>query len=147
MYQVCVWTTKKMDCTNISSPTVIRKRVTAPNTEYRRFATNERGTSEDAAVCSSADAESPNGSHSLQPRVLNFGTPESTKKRVFALFQEVVDVKSPESQITSPSSVLGPPPSLKRITIRDYFAAAHLESCHLTNMRLPEFLVALWAGP
>jgi denticleless len=126
MYQVRVWTTKKMDCTNISSPTVIRKRVTAPNTEYRRFVTNELGTtSEDAAACSSADAESPNSSHSLQPRILNFGTPESTKKRVFALFQEeVVDVKSPESRITSPSSVLSPPPSLKRRTIRDYFSSS-----------------------
>jgi denticleless len=128
LHQVRVWTTKKMDCTNISSPTVIRKRVTAPNTEYQRFISSEcSSTSEDAATCSSANAESLNGSHSLQPRVLNFGTPESAKKRVFALFQEeAVDgaKKSPEAQMTSPSSVLSPPPSLKRRTIRDYFGSS-----------------------
>ncbi|GJN23643.1 hypothetical protein PR202_gb11308 [Eleusine coracana subsp. coracana] len=124
---VRVWSTKKMDCTNIRSPTVIRKRITAPNTEYRRCATNEQTTtSEDAVACSSSNAESPNGSHSLQPRVLDFGTPESTKKRVFALFQEeALDVrKSPEAQLESPSSVLSPPPSLKRRTIRDYFTSS-----------------------
>ena len=128
MYQVRVWSIKKMDCTTVSSPTAIRKRITAPNTEYQRSTTHERvTTSWDAVACTSSDGKSPSGSHSpLQPRVLDFGTPESAKKRGLALFQEeALDTrKSPEAQINSPSSVLSPPPSLKRRTIRDYFASS-----------------------
>ncbi|WVZ60195.1 hypothetical protein U9M48_010248 [Paspalum notatum var. saurae] len=124
---VRVWSTKKMNCTNVSSPTVIRKRITAPNTEYRRCTTHEQATtSRDMVACTSADGELPSGCHSpLQPRALDFGTPESSKKRAFALFQdETLDTKeSPEVQMNSPSSVLSPPPSLKRRTIRDYFAS------------------------
>lgn len=127
MHQVRVWSTKKMDCTNITSPTVIRKRITAPNTEYRRSTTHERATTSwDTVACTSTDGKSPSSSHSpLQPRVLDFGTPESAKKRGFALFQEeALDTrKSPEAQMNSPSSVLSPP-SLKRRTIRDYFASS-----------------------
>uniref|UniRef100_A0A0A9GDT8 TIDP3357 n=1 Tax=Arundo donax TaxID=35708 RepID=A0A0A9GDT8_ARUDO len=115
-----------MDCTNVSSPTAIRKRITAPNTKYQRSATHQRATTSRAVVaCTSVDGESPSGAHSpLQPRALDFGTPESGKKRAFALFQdEDPDAKkSPEAQMNSPSSVLSPPPSLKRRTIRDYFA-------------------------
>ncbi|XP_062209003.1 uncharacterized protein LOC133910717, partial [Phragmites australis] len=124
---VRVWSTKKIECTNVSSPTVIRKQITAPNTEYRRSATHERATtSGDAVACTSADGELPSGCHSpLQPRVLDFGTPETSKKRAFALFQEEGHDarKGPETQMNSPSSVLSPPPSLKRRTIRDYFAS------------------------
>ncbi|XP_066327861.1 uncharacterized protein [Miscanthus floridulus] len=125
---VRVWSTKKMECTNVSSPTVIRKRITAPNTEYRRSSSHEHATtSRDAVACTSGDGELQSGCHSpLQPRALDFGTPESTKKRAFTLFQEeAFDArKSPEAQMNSPSSVLSPPPSLKRRTIRDYFASA-----------------------
>ncbi|XP_066386311.1 uncharacterized protein [Miscanthus floridulus] len=125
---VRVWSTKKMDCTNVSSPTVIRKRITAPNTEYRRSSTHEHATtSRDAVACTTGDGELQSGCHSpLQPRALDFGTPESTKKRAFTLFQEeALDAKkSPEAQMNSPSSVLSPPPSFKRRTIRDYFASA-----------------------
>jgi len=117
-----------MDCTNVSSPTVIHKRITVPNTEYRRSSTHEHATtSRDAVACTSGDGELQSGCHSpLQPRALDFGTPESTKKRAFTLFQEeALDAKkSPEAQMNSPSSVLSPPPSLKRRTIRDYFASA-----------------------
>ncbi|KAL6637087.1 hypothetical protein ACP70R_024659 [Stipagrostis hirtigluma subsp. patula] len=125
---VRVWGTKKLDCSNVSSPTVMRKRITAPNTEYRRSATQERVTaSRDVVACTNADGELPSGSPTpLQPRALDFGTPESAKKRAFALFQEeALDAKkSPEAQMNSPSSVLSPPPSLKRRTIRDYFASS-----------------------
>jgi hypothetical protein len=66
----------------------------------------------------------------LEARALDFGTPESSKKRerALALFQEEAlgarKSPDPEAQMTSPSSVLSPPPSLKRRTIRDYFAAS-----------------------
>ncbi|AQK63690.1 Cell division cycle protein cdt2 [Zea mays] len=125
---VRVWSTMKMDCTNVSSPTVIRKRITAPSTEYRRSITHEPATtSRDGVVCTSGDGELQSGCHSpLQPRALHFGTPESSKKRALALFEEEAldSRKSPEAQTNSPSSVLSPPPSLKRRTIRDYFASA-----------------------
>ncbi|KAI4998521.1 hypothetical protein ZWY2020_053863 [Hordeum vulgare] len=124
---VRVWNTKKIDCTNISSPTVIRKRVTAPIIDCPRSASHERTTaSRDVAACTSAGSELP-GSHSpLRPRVLEFGTPESVKKRAFSLFQEeALDTRnSPGAQMGSPSSVLNPPPSLKRKTIRDYFGSS-----------------------
>jgi hypothetical protein len=149
VYQVRVWSTKKIDCTNVSSPTVIRKRITAPNTEYRRSSTHEHATtSRDAVACTSGDGELQSGCHSpLQPRALDFGTPESTKKRAFTLFQEeALDAKkSPEAQMNSPSSVLSPPPSLKRRTIRDYFASA--ASWILTNSWSSEFFVALSPWP
>ncbi|KAM3294688.1 hypothetical protein ACQJBY_037523 [Aegilops geniculata] len=125
---VRVWNTKKIDCTNISSPTVIRKRVTAPNIDCPRSASHERATSSrDVAACTSAGSELPTGSHSpLRPRVLDFGTPESVKKRAFSVFrEEALDTRnSPGAQMSSPSSVLNPPPSLKRKTIRDYFGSS-----------------------
>uniref|UniRef100_A0A453H599 Uncharacterized protein n=1 Tax=Aegilops tauschii subsp. strangulata TaxID=200361 RepID=A0A453H599_AEGTS len=59
---VRVWNTKKIDCTNISSPTVIRKRVTAPNMDCPRSASHERATSSrDVAACTSAGSELPTG--------------------------------------------------------------------------------------
>ncbi|KAL5210150.1 hypothetical protein ABZP36_005773 [Zizania latifolia] len=120
--KVRVWNTVRRVCPNISSPTVIRKRITAPNTGCMSVSHDHElaSTSSDVVPCISAD-----GSRSpLQPRVLEFGTPESAKKRPFGLFQEdTLDIrKSPEVQMNSPSSVLSPPPSLKRRTIRDYFA-------------------------
>uniref|UniRef100_A0A0E0KHU5 Uncharacterized protein n=1 Tax=Oryza punctata TaxID=4537 RepID=A0A0E0KHU5_ORYPU len=125
--KVRVWNTERRVPPNTSSPTVIRKRITAPNTGCRSASHELATTSRDVGVapCTSADGELPTGSRSpLQPRVLEFGTPESAKKRAFRLFQEdSLDIrKSPEAQMNSPSSVLSPPPSLKRRTIRDYFA-------------------------
>uniref|UniRef100_A0A0D9ZC07 Uncharacterized protein n=1 Tax=Oryza glumipatula TaxID=40148 RepID=A0A0D9ZC07_9ORYZ len=127
--KVRVWNTERRVFPNTSSPTVIRKRITAPNTGSRSASHELATTSRDVGVaaCTSADGELPTGSRSpLQPRVLEFGTPESAKKRAFRLFQEdSLDIrKSPEAQMNSPSSVLSPPPSLKRRTIRDYFASS-----------------------
>ncbi|KAF0913148.1 hypothetical protein E2562_020278 [Oryza meyeriana var. granulata] len=125
--KVLVWNTERRVSPNISSPTVIRKRITAPNTGCRSASHELATTSRDVVPCTSADGESPTDSRSpLQPRVLEFGTPESAKKRAFGLFQEdSLDMrKSPEVQMNSPSSVLSPPPSLKRRTIRDYFASS-----------------------
>nr|CAD1832533.1 unnamed protein product [Ananas comosus var. bracteatus] len=52
--------------------------------------------------------------------------PESAKKRNFgSLLSEGLEMqKSPEAELSSPSSVLNPPPSLKRRTICDYFVTA-----------------------
>lgn len=54
-------------------------------------------------------------------------TPESQKKRSFTSFEEKENLeKSPEatSSSSSPSSVLNPPSSSKRKTIKDYFLSA-----------------------
>lgn len=49
-------------------------------------------------------------------------TPESHKKRtLFCLDVEETCERTPEAAFKSPSSVLNPPSSLKRKTIRDYF--------------------------
>ncbi|KAG8062199.1 hypothetical protein GUJ93_ZPchr0003g18457 [Zizania palustris] len=124
--KVRVWNTERRVCHNISSPTVIRKRITAPNIGSRSASHELATTSGDAVPCISADGDEPTGSRSpLQPRALEFGTPESAKKRAFGLFQEdTLDIrKSPEVQMNSPSSVLSPPLSVKRRTIRDYFGS------------------------
>ncbi|XP_015690029.2 denticleless protein homolog [Oryza brachyantha] len=124
--KVRVWNTERRVSPKISSPTVIRKRITAPNTACRS-ASHELATTSRDVPCTSTDGELPTGARSpLQPRVLEFGTPESAKKRAFGLFQEdSLDMrKSPGAQMNSPSSVLSPPPSLKRRTIRDYFASS-----------------------
>lgn len=124
---VSVWNTKKIDCTNISSPTAIHKRVSAPNIDCPRSASHERATtSRDVAACTSAGSELPTGSHSpLRPRVLEFGTPESAKKSLFGFREEALDTRnSLGAQTSSPSSVLNPLPSLKRKTIRDYFGSS-----------------------
>lgn len=51
-------------------------------------------------------------------------TPEAQKKR-FSSISDSTDTfeKTPEAAMKSPSSVLNPPSSLKRKTIRDYFLA------------------------
>lgn len=54
-------------------------------------------------------------------------TPESAEKSRFmrSLLKEELDIKkTPEAAMKSPSSVLNPPSSLKRKTIRDYFVVA-----------------------
>lgn len=55
-------------------------------------------------------------------RMQEVGTPESQEKRISFNpdVKENLD-KTPEAKIKSPSSVLNPPSSLKRKTIRDYF--------------------------
>lgn len=52
-----------------------------------------------------------------------YGTPKSQEKFSFSLDLKE-NAKTPEAELKSPSSVLNPPSSLKRRTIRDYFVAA-----------------------
>lgn len=61
-----------------------------------------------------------------QTKTFEIHTPESLEKGRFAgsFSKEPIEMqKTPEAAFKSPSSVLNPPPSLKR-TIRDYFAAS-----------------------
>lgn len=110
--------TKKNE-TSMLTPNTVRKRITAPNLQARRLEFTDT-TDEPATSFTQKDnnpfpmrkqqdePSSPDESKSSDLR-----TPESVKKRPFFLF---------ESEAGSPSSVLSPPPSLKRKTIRDYFA-------------------------
>ncbi|KAK8702784.1 hypothetical protein V6N13_021123 [Hibiscus sabdariffa] len=51
-------------------------------------------------------------------------TPEAQKRRFSSISDsDEIFEKTPEAAIRSPSSVLNPPSSLKRKTIRDYFLA------------------------
>lgn len=61
----------------------------------------------------------------VQTNAVEFTTPESDRKRKKEKFlhAELDMQKSPDVASDSPSSVLNPPPSLKRRTIRDYFLA------------------------
>ena len=53
-------------------------------------------------------------------------TPEAQEKRFSFLDSGIDDIyeKTPETTVKSPSSVLNPPSSLKRKTIRDYFLSS-----------------------
>lgn len=55
----------------------------------------------------------------------DISTPKSKKYKLLSSYElKEASEGTPEAAIQSPSSVLNPPPSLKRKTIRDYFLAA-----------------------
>ncbi|XP_020098067.1 denticleless protein homolog [Ananas comosus] len=112
---VRVWNIGERNYKDANSPTAVRKRVTAPNIEGRRLVIDEQ------AACSTDNPSSPHRHNAFE-----FSTPESAKKRNFgSLLSEGLEMqKSPEAELSSPSSVLNPPPSLKRRTICDYFVTA-----------------------
>lgn len=56
----------------------------------------------------------------VHTKMVEFSTPIPDKKRKIETFQLDMQ-KSPDAESDSPSSVLNPPCSLKRRTIRDYF--------------------------
>jgi denticleless len=118
---VRVWNITKRNDTSMLSPTTVRKRITVPSLQARRLEFNS-GTDEPATSSTQQDndsctAQKPHIEPSSPGRNKSpdLRTPESVRKRPFFLF---------ESEASSPSSVLSPPPSLKRKTIRDYFASA-----------------------
>lgn len=115
-----VWNITKRNDTSSLSPITVRKRITAPNLQARRLEfnnTDEPATSSswkdnDPFITRKPQDEPSSPGRSKSP---DLRTPESARKRPFFLF---------EGEAGSPSSVLSPPPSLKRKTIRDYFASA-----------------------
>ncbi|KAG9449780.1 hypothetical protein H6P81_009745 [Aristolochia fimbriata] len=108
-----------------SPPSSVRRRVTAISDEQRNLVLKELET--EVRDTSSCHTENPVGQQSPAGSVgFEVRTPEPWKKRAYSLFPEDVSSelqKTPESAMKSPSSVLNPPPSLKRRTIRDYFEA------------------------
>lgn len=100
----------------------MRKRVKAlPRMERRKLFSDEPSNSKGNEESSLSNLACDAISHTpiTMPEV---STPESQKKR-FSLSFEVKQAleRTPEAEIRSPSSVLNPPSSLKRKTIRDYF--------------------------
>lgn len=100
----------------------MRKRVRAPPRMQRRKLLL------DEALCTKSDAESIPHSvlcnvNSPPPiRTVEVSTPESQKKKFSMSFEVKENLeRTPEAEMKSPSSVLNPPSSLKRKTIRDYF--------------------------
>ncbi|PKU63154.1 denticleless protein homolog B [Dendrobium catenatum] len=127
-YMVHVWNIKKESCISTRSPCSLRKRVTATPTKIIRKLNLEDSNGFADASCTSKKTMV-NSSSPSRSKFEECSTPESFKKRKLGLFPaEGVDMqRTPDSvaAFDSPSSVLNPPSSLKRRTIRDYFLRSH----------------------
>ncbi|CAL5368251.1 unnamed protein product [Camellia sinensis] len=126
-FTVCFWNIQNSCYSSTRSPSSIRRRVIAlPTMECRKLFMDEEPAGLEKGSASSSSNEvlhqinSPNINTNTKPE---FGTPESQKKKLSLYSQDTLE-KSPEAALKSPSSVLNPPLSLKRKTIRDYFVAA-----------------------
>lgn len=124
--QVRLWNIQSSCYSNTRSPSSIRKRIRALPTRIER---RKLFVDEPSSSFTNADADA--GSPSPAMLVEEARTPESQKKCCFSFeVREYLDT-SPETQMTSPSSVLNPPSSLKRKTIRDYFPVSWFKSLML----------------
>ncbi|KAJ3697811.1 hypothetical protein LUZ61_001516 [Rhynchospora tenuis] len=130
-FTVRVWNVTKRNKTSLLSPITVRKRITAPNIQARRLAFTSIvgpaiGAMEEAndPPCTTREPHDVPSSpgESILP---DLRTPESARKRSFLC----------ASEEGSPLSVLSPPPSLKRKTIRDYFASASKTEAPLSSQR------------
>ncbi|KAI3474915.1 hypothetical protein Pfo_030226 [Paulownia fortunei] len=111
-FTVRFWNIQSSCYSNTRSPSSMRKRVRAlPRIERRKLFADEPS-------CTKSDASSMH----CNVVMLEVSTPESQKKK-FSLSFEVEEnlERTPEGEMKSPSSVLNPPSSLRRKTIRDYF--------------------------
>ncbi|KAM0945844.1 putative transcription factor WD40-like family [Dioscorea sansibarensis] len=123
--KVRVWNMKRGGCISSKSPFSLRKRVvaTAPKiNRCRRLVMDDPATVLKEAADNTSSMEQTEPSSPIQLKELQFSTPESGKKRNRTEGNEAL--RTPKAAMTSPSSVLNPPPSLKRKTILDYFHAA-----------------------
>ncbi|KAH7845341.1 hypothetical protein Vadar_000851 [Vaccinium darrowii] len=113
-FTVCFWNFKNSCYSSTRSPSSIRQRVMAPPAmECRKLFMDEE------------PVEHQKGSNSINSNSTpQFGTPKSQMRKITSdLYLEQNLEKTPEAALNSPSSVLNPPSSLKRKTIRDYFIA------------------------
>ncbi|KAE8689349.1 hypothetical protein F3Y22_tig00110940pilonHSYRG00421 [Hibiscus syriacus] len=112
-FTVRIWNIQANHCSSSRSPSSIRT-----STESRKLLMNEK--------------EEPGSSNSSDEPLYHIqinppSTPETHKKKLFSISDsnETTLEKTPEALMkNSPSSVLSPPSSLKRKTIKDYFLAA-----------------------
>ncbi|GMI67083.1 hypothetical protein like AT3G27640 [Hibiscus trionum] len=125
-FTVRLWNVEHRYCSSTRSPSSVRRRVTTmPTAESSKLLMNENEEvmfqiKQSGSLYSSDEALLQINSSSPATASL-LRTPEAQKRR----FSSVSDSfeKTPEAAIRSPSSVLSPPSSLKRKTIRDYFLA------------------------
>ncbi|KAJ4834190.1 hypothetical protein Tsubulata_018880 [Turnera subulata] len=126
-FTVRIWNIESKFCSSTRTSSIRRRVMATTSEECRQLLMNEKQTSQTNDpdnLCSQDDdfcqTSSPNPI--TMPTI---GTPESHKKKL--MFdsdpKETYD-KTPEAEMKSPSSVLNPPSSLKRRTIRDYFLVA-----------------------
>ncbi|KAK3183628.1 hypothetical protein Dsin_030914 [Dipteronia sinensis] len=125
-FTVRIWNTQSSYCSSTRSPASIRRRVMAiPSAECRKLLMDEEimdvtktpGNSYNEVV------HQTNSSNPIQMPIIT--TPDSQKKRSSSISDSTqLFEKTPEAASNSPSSVLNPPSSVKRRTIRDYFLVA-----------------------
>ncbi|XP_031477958.1 uncharacterized protein LOC116249011 [Nymphaea colorata] len=121
-YTVRIWRSKTGSYLNHKSASVTRTEATCSSLEYGQLCGDVPSTEQTESPQTSPAHCSPPDSTNLQAL-----TPEATvKMSSFQSFMEEARLqKTSEDNMTSPSSVLNPPSSLKRRrTIRDYFVAA-----------------------
>ncbi|XWS30391.1 hypothetical protein CRYUN_Cryun24cG0113400 [Craigia yunnanensis] len=128
-FTIRIWNIKTSYCSSSTSPSSIRRRVMAiPTAESSKLLMNENeepmGPIKQPGSSYSSD-EALHQINSSSPTTASLpSTPEAQKKK----FSSISDSnetfeKTPKAAMKSPSSVLNPPSSLKRKTIRDYFLA------------------------
>ncbi|KAK2661693.1 hypothetical protein Ddye_000267 [Dipteronia dyeriana] len=125
-FTVRIWNTQSSYRSCTRSPASIRRRVMAiTSAECRKLlmdeeimdATKTPGSSYNEVV------HQTNPSNSIQMPIIT--TPDAQKKRTSSISDSIQFFeKTPEAASNSPSSVLNPPSSVKRRTIRDYFLVA-----------------------
>ncbi|KAG8489776.1 hypothetical protein CXB51_017937 [Gossypium anomalum] len=129
-FTVRIWNIENKYCSTSRSPSSIRRRVNAiPSTESRKVLMNdnEESGSSDSSNEPLHQIRVSSPSHPIATTFL-LSTPEGHKKKLLASISDTNETSSfeqtPEPAMKSPSSVLNPPSSLKRKTIKDYFVAA-----------------------
>ncbi|GKV07776.1 hypothetical protein SLEP1_g19498 [Rubroshorea leprosula] len=124
-FTVRIWNIESRYSTSTRSPSSIRRRVMAiPSSECKKLIKNEElsGPTKDPDSSHPADEvlHQMKSSKPIPNSILS--TPEAQKRRFSSVSASKENLeKTPEAASKSPSSVLNPPSSLKRRTIRDYF--------------------------
>ncbi|GLT31933.1 hypothetical protein SLA2020_066320 [Shorea laevis] len=125
-FTVRLWDMESSFSTSIRSPSSVRRRVMAiPSSECRKLVMNEYllGPTKDPGSSHPEDEVLHQIKSSRPTPNSILCTPEAQKKRISLPVLDSTEnfEKTPETASKSPSSVLNPPSSSKRRTIRDYF--------------------------
>ncbi|KAL6960553.1 hypothetical protein U1Q18_038316 [Sarracenia purpurea var. burkii] len=127
-FTVCFWDIENSCYSSYRSPSSIRRRrvMVPPTMECRKLFKDEESAGFEKSPISRSSSSSDETLHPINPThsdtMPQFGTPKSQKKNLSSdSYSTETFEKTPEPALKSPSSVLNPPSSLKRKTIRDYF--------------------------
>ncbi|XP_015879303.2 uncharacterized protein LOC107415477 [Ziziphus jujuba] len=125
-FTVRIWNSQSSYCSSARTPSTNRRVMAVPGAECRKLFMNESMPLKKENANSLCTDEVSHEVKSPSPiKMSKCTTPEAQKKRFLSDSEsnETLE-KTPEAALRSPSSVLNPPSSLKRKTIRDYFIAA-----------------------